>query len=154
MANTQQMIEQETKDFNTTKKIMKRIFQKYKKKFEMEQNPIYSPIDSWMRVGQKQYNVEIKERQQDMEKYQTLPLKVKKYCNIIENTDQTTTPLIIYLLNNSEYYIFNLNKIDLNKVELKNWNIAKVQYCENQTFEFQPTFFLPLNMAVYNGKIE
>lgn len=151
--NKQQMIEQETKDFLTTKKIMKQIFQPYHKKFEMEQNEIYAPIDSWMRVGNKKYNVEIKERKQNMDLYNTLPLKVKKYCSILENTATDTTPLIIYLLNGTDYYIFNLNKLDLNKVEIKNWNIAKVQYAENQIFDPQPTFFLPLEMAVYNGII-
>ena len=150
------MDEQEQKDFDTTERIMKQIFTSYNATAELNKNESFAPVDAYMNVkkGKKEkwYSVEIKERKQDMDIYDTLPLKVSKYINVME-ASKGITPLVIYLLNDEEYYIFNLNDIDLNKVKLKLWNIAKVQYCEKQEFEEKPTFFIPISMAKYNGII-
>ena len=76
----------------------------------------------------KRYTIEIKERNVDsIEDLETLPLKVKKYCNIMEKTKEDETPLIIYLVNNSNYYIFNLKALDLNTLNLRNWTIAMMK---------------------------
>lgn len=148
------MAEQENKDFITTQKIMKQIFSCYNKTAKLTQSPIYSAIDAKMVVNnQKHYAVEIKERQQDMEVYDTLPLKVSKYCNILESKGEDETPLIIYLVNNEEYYIFNLEEIDLNKCTICNWLINKVEFTQNQQKDKQPTIFIPISQCVYNGQI-
>lgn len=156
MINKKQMDEQEQKDFDTTEKIMKQIFTSYHATAQLNKNESYAPVDAYMNVKKgeinKWYSIEIKERKQDMDIYDTLPLKVSKYINIME-ASKGITPLVIYLLNNEEYYIFDLNNIDLNKVEIKLWNIAKVQYCEKQEYEQKPTFFIPITMAKYNGII-
>lgn len=154
MIDKNRMVLQEKKDFETTEKIMKKIFKAYNKTVEIKQNPIYSAIDASMLVSKKfKYNVEIKERVQDTDIYDTLPLKVTKYCNIMENTDEDVTPLIIYLLNDSEYYIFDLSKLDLNKCQICNWYINKVEFTASQQKEKQPTIFIPLEQAIYNGII-
>ena len=145
--------EQETKDFNITKKIMTLIFQAYGAKIDMKQTKPFSPYDANMTAEKKnlkkRYIVEIKERNYDGE-LETLPLKVKKYCSIMEQVEDQT-PLVVYLCNDGQYYIFNLNRLDLNKVEIKNWNIPKVQYSDNHQYEKQPTFFLPITQSIYNG---
>lgn len=154
MIDKPKMVEQENKDFITTQKIMQKIFAAYNKSAKLKQNPIYSPIDAQMVVNNKKYYaVEIKERQQDMEIYNTLPLKVSKYCNILESKGEDETPLIIYLVNNEEYYIFNLEKLDLNKCTICNWFINKVEFTQNQQKDKQPTIFMPINQCVYNGNI-
>ncbi|MBQ3944239.1 MAG: hypothetical protein II670_01335, partial [Alphaproteobacteria bacterium] len=66
---------------------------------------------------------------------------------------ENETPLVIYLVNDEEYFIFNLNKLDLNNITIKNWNIPKVQFTSKQEYEQQPTFFIPLNQSIYNGII-
>ena len=156
MINKKQMDEQEQKDFDTTEKIMKQIFTSYNATAELNKTRSFAPVDAYMNVkkGKKEkwYSVEIKERKQNMDIYDTLPLKISKYINVME-ASKGITPLVIYLLNDEEYYIFNLNEIDLNKVKIKLWNIAKVQYCEKQEFEEKPTFFIPITMAKYNGLI-
>ena len=154
MIDKDKMEEQELKDFKTTEKIMHKIFKTYNKVAELKQNPIFSPIDACMIVDNKfKYAVEIKERFQNLEEFATLPLKVSKYCSIKENKPEDAKPLIIYLLNDEQYFIFNLDKLDLNKCAIKNWLINKIEFCNGQQKEKQPTIFIPLEQAVYNGKI-
>ena len=52
-----------------------------------------------------------------------------------------------------QYFIFNLDKLDLNKCTIKNWLINKIEFCEGQQKEKQPTIFIPLEQAIYNGII-
>lgn len=152
MMDKNRMEEQELKDFRTTERIMKNIFKTYNKVAELKKNPNYSPIDASMIVdGKHKYAVEIKERFQNLEDYATLPLKVSKYCSIKENTPSDAKPLIIYLLNEEEYFIFNLDKLDLNKCSIKNWYINKVEFSANQQKEKQPVIFIPIEQAIYNG---
>lgn len=149
--------EQEKKDFKITQKIMNKIFNTYGATVEMTQTKQYSAYDAKMTVTKNRkhkYTVEIKERNVDsIEEMETLPLKVKKYCSIMEKTKEDETPLAIYLVNNQEYFIFNLKDLDLNKLILKNWFIAKKQFTDKRQFEEQPTFFIPVSFCKYNGKI-
>ncbi len=154
MIDKNRMEEQEQKDFKTTEKIMKQIFKSYNKVAVLKQNPSFSPIDASMTVDKKhKYAVEIKERFQNLEEFATLPLKVAKYCSIKENTPEDSKPLIIYLLNEEQYFIFDLNKLDLNKCAIKNWLINKVEFCDGRQKEKQPTIFIPIEQAIYNGFI-
>ena len=102
--------EQEKKDFIITQKIMNKIFNTYGATVEMTQTKQYSAYDAKMTVTKNhkhKYTVEIKERNVDsIEEMETLPLKVKKYCSIMEKTKEDETPLAIYLVNNDEYFIF------------------------------------------------
>ena len=154
MTNVQ---EQEKKDFEITKKIMNKIFNTYGATVEMTQTQPFSAYDAKMTVTKNRkhnYTVEIKERNvEDTEYLETMPLKVKKYCSIMEKTKEDETPLAIYLVNNEEYFIFNIKDLDLNKLNLKNWFIAKKQFTDKRQFEEQPTFFIPISMCIYNGKI-
>lgn len=155
MTNFKQIEDQEQKDFIITNNIMTHIFQTYGATATLKQMQPFSHFDATMTVEKgetkKLYTVEIKERNvQSLEDLESLPLKVKKYCNI-KSHSENKTPLVIYLVNGEEYYIFDLNKLDLNKVQIANWNIPKVQYSDKHQYEEQPTFFLPLNQSIYNG---
>jgi len=157
MTKYEQVNAQEKKDFIITNKIMAKIFQRYDAIATLTQMPRFTHYDATMEVTKgdftKEYTVEIKERNVSNPEYMdTMPLKVKKYVNII-NHSEDKTPLVIYLLNNEQYYIFDLTKLDLNKVKIANWKIPKVQYADTHEYEEQPTFFFPISMAVYNGKI-
>ncbi|MBQ2175937.1 MAG: hypothetical protein II453_13025 [Alphaproteobacteria bacterium] len=158
MIDTNMMLHQESKDFTKTKKIMTNIFKAYDAEIEIKQTDTYCNVDARMTATKKNkkhhYTVEIKERNvPSIEFLQALPLTVKKYCNIMGETRENETPLVIYLVNDEEYFIFNLNKLDLNNITIKNWNIPKVQFTSKQEYEQQPTFFIPLNQSIYNGII-
>lgn len=157
MTHKQQVQIQEQLDFNITNKIMDNIFQEYGATATLTQMPLYHAYDATMDVTKgdifKQYTVEIKERNvSSIDDLETLPLKVKKYCNIMSKSGNKT-PLVIYLVNGTEFYIYDLKKIDLNKVELRNWNIAITQYTQYKKYDEQPTFFFKIDEAVWKGEI-
>ena len=148
---------QEEYDFQTTSLIMKDLYSKYDATYSIEKMPTYSTVDATMSVSKgaikNHYFVEIKSRYVNNEEYKkTMPITVEKFLRVKESS-MDATPLIIYLLNNKQYYIFNLNKIDLNKVEIKLWKIEKIQYSETSKKEEIPTIFLPVDMAVCTGDI-
>lgn len=149
---------QEWKDYKTTERIMHQIFSAYGAEAQLAKEPTYYPVDASMLVEKgdtikNYYKIEIKERLTSYPYFDELPLTVQKYCNVIDATPQGQTPLAVYLVNDTEYYIFNLNKIDFNKVKIQNWEINKVQYSNNTYKEKVPTFFIPLSQSIYNGLI-
>lgn len=148
---------QEEYDFQITSLVMKDLYTKYNATYSMEKMPTYSSVDATMSVhkGERknQYKVEIKSRYVNNEEYKkTMPITVEKFLRVKESS-VNATPLVVYLLNNEQYYIFNLNKIDLNKVIMKLWKIEKIQYSETSKKEEIPTIFLPVDMAVCTGDI-
>lgn len=152
--NVPAMQAQESKDFTVTKAIMNRIFKTYKANVKMTQTPPYSPYDGNMTVTKDNVNsnyiVEIKERNTDNAEY--LPLTCKKYCTVMENAINGT-PLVVYLVNNERYYIFDLNKLNLNLCKIKFWKIKKVQYSDNEEMIKTPTIFIPQSECCYQGII-
>ena len=61
MIDRERMYLQELKDFQTTEKIMKNIFNKYGLNVELIQNPLFSHIDTKLLVNKKhRYNVNSK----------------------------------------------------------------------------------------------
>lgn len=155
MIDEQKMNRQETYDFNTTKKIMTQIFTAYGYQPRFVKSEPYSVYDADMNVGKKSYVVEIKDRQQNMDLYDTLPLTVQKYCNLTEVAEaKDATPIVVYLLNNEEYYIFNLDKLCLCKCDIKNWYIYDVQFEKDVPVKKKkPTIFMPVRLCDYNGLI-
>lgn len=154
MIDFEKMTEQERKDYIIAQQIFINIFAKYDKNLYIYKTKTYSSYDMFMRCRNKKYLIEIKERNQDMKKYKTLPLKWTKYIDIVKETGGEDTPIVIYLVNGEDFYIFDLNKLDLNKCEYKNWEINKIEYSvmNNSNKERQPTIFMPISMAVYKGK--
>ena len=157
--NLKKMEEQEKKDFNQTKKIMNSIFSKYEAKIEMEQTPTYYNIDAKMKAtsknnNSKMYLIEIKESNY-RKPIEYCPMKVKKYKNVMNCVLNGETPLAVYLVNpRNEYYIFDLSKVDMDKVLVKNWMIAKVQYDEDvQEYKETLTYFFPVSEAIYKGEM-
>ena len=123
---------QELRDYQMTVKILSRLFKAYEPQFSM---------------------MSIKSRRQNMEEYDTLPLTVQKYCNIIESCKLGEKPIYISIVNDEEYYIFDLSRIDMNKVIIKNWYINDIEYSDNPTKKKIPTMFIPITESVNNGLI-
>lgn len=99
--------------------------------------------------------VEIKSRNQDVTKYTDIPLKVNKYCNMIDLCTGDTRCIYVVLLNESEFLIFDLKKLDLGTCTIRNWEINTTQYVinnEKAVKQKYPTIFIPKTQAVYNGK--
>lgn len=147
---------QELKDYEITVKILTRLFNKYNPQFYMMAKG--NVFDAKMYFIDKRnevyrYHIEIKSRKQNMDIYDTLPLTVQKYCNLKESCKLGEKAIYVSLLNDDEYYIFDLNKIDMNKVIIKNWYINDIEYSDNPTKKKIPTMFIPITEAVNNGLI-
>ena len=147
---------QELKDSQATVKILSRIFRKYNPQFsQMAKGCVFDAkmyfTDSNNEVYR--YNIEIKSRKQNMEDYDTLPLTVAKYCNVKESCKLGEKAIYISIVNEEEYYVFDLNKLDMNNVTIKNWFINDIEYSDSPTKKKIPTLFIPVTEAVNNGLI-
>lgn len=147
---------QEQMDFNTTVTIFQDIFSEYETTFT--QMPEFSPSDMRMEVKGHQphlYNVEIKTRNQDMNKYHTFLLKEAKYNRLIQDTKDGEKLLYIVLVNDSEYYIFDLDSIDISTIPKKEITIQAQEYnVGGSTYVTVPAYVFPIALAVNNGKIK
>lgn len=147
---------QELKDYQTTVKILSRIFKKYNPQFSRMAKGCVFDAKMYFTDNNNEvyrYNIEIKSRKQNMEDYDTLPLTVAKYCNVKESCKLGEKPIYLSIVNEEEYYIFDLSKLDMNKVKIKNWLINDIEYSNNPTKKKIPTMFIPVTEAVNNGLI-
>lgn len=154
--DTKRIRKQELQDYEDTKSILTDIFSDYTTTFT--QMPEFSHSDMRMEVVGHQphlYNVEIKTRNQDMDKYQTIPLKEDKLQRLIDDTKEDEKLIYVVLVNNTEYYIFDLDQIDFSKVEKRNWRIKKQEYnIGKDEYITVPTYFIPIELSVNNGLIK
>lgn len=147
---------QELKDYQNTVKILSQLFKKYNPQFSRMAKGCVFDAKMYFITNDNEvyrYNIEIKSRKQNMEEYDTLPLTVQKYCNIIESCKLGEKPIYISIVNDEEYYIFDLSRIDMNKVTIKNWYINDIEYSDNPVKKKIPTMFIPVTEAVNNGLI-
>lgn len=156
-ANLNEIEKQELKDYEITVSILCRLFGA-NRQYTFHKQPNGSIYDMKMTLCLPKktirYHIEIKERTQDMERYKTLPLTVQKYCNLkdtLANYNETSKAIYISLLNGYQYYIFDLEKLDLNNCEIRNWAINEVEFCDNPKIVKVPTIFIPLEQCVCSG---
>lgn len=154
--NDKKADEQELKDYQMTVKILSRLFKAYQPNFSMMAKGCVFDAKMYFITNDNEvyrYNIEIKSRKQNMEDYDTLPLTVAKYCNVKESCKLGEKPIYISLVNGEEYYIFDLDKLDMNKVRIKNWLINDIEYSDNPSKKKIPTMFIPITQCVNNGLI-
>ena len=147
---------QELKDYQMTVKILSKLFKAYEPNFSMMAKGCVFDAKMYFTDDKNElyrYHIEIKSRRQNMEEYDTLPLTVQKYCNIIESCKLGEKPIYISIVNDEEYYIFDLSRIDMNKVMIKNWYINDIEYSDYPTKKKIPTMFIPITESVNNGLI-
>ena len=136
----------ESHDFKVFSKAIRDVYRRYDP--YIWATPPKSISDARMTLARRKFNVEIKSRTQS-KSYGTLPITVKKYCNLKDNTFPDETLLYAVILNEEELYIFDLNKIDLGKCILRNWNINEVEFpaVGEPVKKKQPTLFIPFSEA-------
>ena len=158
--NNPKIIEKEKRDFETAKKIFTQIFSNTQKQLylEFEQQPAASVSDMRFKVHHPNgnvtfYNVEIKSRNCCIADCEGLPLTVNKYCNLKDDTKEWERLIYVSLVNDEEYYIYDLDKVNMNKVIIRHWYINDIEYSEHPTKKKIPTIFFPTSQACYNGLI-
>lgn len=147
---------QELKDYQMTVAILSKIFKKYNPQFSRMAKGCVFDAKMYFTDNNNElyrYNIEIKSRRQNMEDYDTLPLTVAKYCNVKESCKLGEKPIYLSIVNEEEYYIFDLDKLNMNDVKIKNWYINDIEYSANPTKKKIPTMFIPITQCVNNGLI-
>lgn len=168
--NYEEMKKQEHIDYIKAVKVFDKILGAKKYAAKYRQMPLGSPSDMRFNFEQRYFNVEIKSRNQDMDKYPQLQLKLSKLKRLALDTKDYEKLLYVVLVNDTDYYIYDLENIDFSStphveydeenIDFSNlvftdWTINKVQYAvEGETeIETVPTYFIPISMACAYGKI-
>ena len=145
---------QEEQDFRIANAILKQLFTPFQP--ITEKMPSKSAYDMRMSAFTNQsthiYAIELKSRTQDLSKYKTLPITVRKLCNLMKARREGDKLIYMVLLNNEEYYIFDLDTIQVPLTSIDFWNIKKVQFDDASLQDETPTIFLPIDKAIINGK--
>ena len=153
MLQQERIEKQEEKDFRLANAILKQLFTQFQP--ITEKMPSKSNYDMRLSAFTNQsthiYAIELKSRKQDFSKYKTLPITVRKLCNMQKARKEGEKLIYMVLLNNEEYYIFDLDNIQLQLSSIAFWNIKKVQF-DDSIKEPTPTIFLPINRAITHGK--
>ena len=145
---------QEEQDFRLANAILKQIFTPFQP--ITEKMPSKSAYDMRMSAFTNQsthiYAIELKSRTQDLSKYTTLPITVRKLCNLMKARREGDKLIYMVLLNESDYFIFDLDTIQVPLTSIDFWNIKKVQFDSASLQEETPTIFLTLDRAITHGK--
>lgn len=154
MLQQERIEKQEEQDFRIANAILKSIFQPFQPL--TEKMPSKSTYDMRLSAFTNQsmhvYAIELKSRTQDLSKYKTLPITVRKLCNMQKARREGDKLVYMVLLNNEEYYIFDLDTIQVPLSSIAFWNIKKVEMDDESIKEPTPTIFLPIDKAIIHGK--
>ena len=144
----------EQEDYHIANAILKSIFQPFQPLTEkMQSKSTYDMrLSAFTNQSMHVYAIELKSRTQDLSKYKTLPITVRKLCNMQKARNEGDKLIYMVLLNNEEYYIFDLDTIQVPLTSIAYWNVKKVQFDDTSLQEETPTIFLPINMAIMHGK--
>ena len=154
MLQQERIEKQEEQDFIIANAILHNIFQPFQPL--TEKMPSKSNYDMRMSAFTNQsmhvYAIELKSRKQDITKYTTLPITVRKLCNMQKARREGDKLIYMVLLNNEEYFIFDLDTIQVPLTSIAFWNVKKVEMDDDSIKEPTPTIFLPLDKAIIRGK--
>lgn len=154
MLQEERIEKQEEQDFRIANAILKSIFQPFQPLTEkMQSKSTYDMrLSAFTNQSTHIYAIELKSRKQDITKFKTLPITVRKLCNMQKARMEGDKLIYMVLLNNEEYYIFDLDTIQVPLTSIAFWNIKKVQFDYASLQEETLTIFLPINKATIHGK--
>lgn len=154
MLQQERIEKQEEQDYQIANAILKQLFTPFQPL--TEKMPSKSNYDMRMSAFTNQsthiYAIELKSRTQDLTKYTTLPITVRKLCNMQKARREGDKLIYMVLLNNEEYFVFDLDTIQLPLTSIAFWNIKKVEMDDDSTKEPTPTIFIPIEKAIMRGK--
>lgn len=146
MRDSKKVQEQEKKNYDRATEIFNKILPNKHPQFK--QMPEFSVSDMRMQVATNQYNIELKGRSTSIYEYNEQPLKVKKYINLVKDTKPNETLLYMAIIDDGNWYIWNLSKLDWRTVKLDNMTAKKQEYnIGGSEYVCEPYFFLPLDTA-------
>lgn len=144
----------EEEDYKIANAILKSIFKPFQPITEkMQSKSNYDMrLSAFTNQSTHIYAIELKSRKQDITKYTTLPITVRKICNLMKARREGEKLIYMVLLNCEDFFIFDLDNIQVPLTSIAFWNIKKVQFDDNSLQEETPTIFIPINRAIIHGK--
>ena len=120
---------------------------------QLEQTHTKCHVDIRITADNNTYDIEVKTRNKDVNKYPTVELKHSKLRNMqIDHINNTLMYFVI--VNNSVGYFFNLSQLDWDEIDTKILHIKKVEYDDDSEYEDVPAYILPLNEAVLKVNVK
>lgn len=142
---------QEKKTRYITTQLIADIF--YNHLLTLEQTPIDYHIDMCFTADGHTYDVEVKSRNKNINKYPYLELKHSKLNNMLKH-HQNQTLIYVVMVNSDTAYFFNLSKLNWEEIETTMLTIKKVEYLENSDYETVPVYQLPISKAIMRVPIK
>lgn len=154
MLQQERIEKQEEQDFRIANAILKQLFTPFQPITEkMQSKSAYDMrLSAFTNQSMHVYAIELKSRKQDLTKYKTLPITVRKLCNMQKARMECDKLIYMVLLNNEDYYIFDLDNIQVPLSSIAFWNIKKVEMDDDSIKEPTPTIFLPIDRSITHGK--
>ena len=154
MLQQERIEKQEEQDFRIANAILHNIFQPFQPITEkMQSKSNYDMrLSAFTNQSTHVYAIELKSRKQDLTKFKTLPITVRKLCNMQKARREGDKLIYMVLLNNEEYFIFDLDTIQVPLTSIAFWNVKKVEMDDDSIKEPTPTIFLPIDKAIIHGK--
>ena len=154
MLQQERIEKQEEQDFRIANAIIHNLFQRFQPLTEkMQSKSNYDMrLSAFTNQSTHIYAIELKSRKQDLTKYTTLPITVRKLCNMQKARMEGDKLIYMVLLNESDYFIFDLDTIQVQLTSIAFWNIKKVEMDDDSIKEPTPTIFLPIDKAIIHGK--
>lgn len=144
MTNLKRIEEQEEKYRIITAKLFKQLCRNCKY-LRLQPTDVFCHIDFKLTANTSTIDCEVKEFNPKYE-YKYIPLKVAKYNNMLLD-HKNKHLLYISFVNGNKAYIFNLSKLDMNKVKKAYWNIKKTEYNDTSEVEKTEMYLLNINDA-------
>ena len=103
--------------------------------------------------------MEVKTRnknERQLAEYPHAELKLSKAEALLKYKKQIPDSFLFYavILNDTDFYIFDLMAIDYSKINIVDWNIKKTQFNPNSPKEMYKIFQIPWNFAIKHARIK
>lgn len=146
MRDDERVREQEQQNYERATEIFSEVLKG--KNPQYRQMPEFYVSDMRMQVRTHKFNIELKGRSTSIYEYNEQPLKVKKYINLMKDTQPDETLLYMAIVEDGNWYLWNLSDLDWRTVKLDNMTTKKQEYnVGGSEYVSEPYFFLPLDTA-------
>lgn len=126
---------------------------------EINYTPITASTDLNMIVTDKKgneivYDIEVKERNKDIERFKYLELRKDKLERMLKCSHSKHKLIYIVLVNKEIAVVYDIRKLNWDEIEIFNWPIRKTQVDDESGYAIFPTYQIPIEKAVYTKKID
>lgn len=119
----------------------------YEHQLTIHQTPVKCHVDVCFTADNHTYDIEVKTRNKNINKYPYVELKHSKYHNMLLD-HKNDTLIYMVVVNKETAYFFNLSKMKMDELQSDKIQIKKVEYLEDSELEIVDIFQIPISKAV------